>query len=350
MRVYVGMDVHRKRSQVALVDEHGSQLLNRNLSNHSAELTSILGRLAPGTPVAFEAAYGWGWLAELLHELELEPHLVHPSRCKAIASARLKDDRVDARTLAQLLRAELLPEAWIAPQAIRDQRAMLRHRAALVRMATALKCRVHAILADRGVSVEEPLWGPTGRVVLAELALPAVQRAIVTDCLALIDAISPLVARLERDLLTRTRPDPRVQALQALPGIGPITAMTWWPRSATSVASRPPASCAPGPGSPRRCVTPTARSATATSPRWARPGSGSSSRRPPSEPRPVRRLLPSMPRPPPAGASTSPPWRSLASFLVAASMCSPSWRPLPEKVKLPGALAPSHVPERRPKD
>jgi transposase len=226
MRVYVGMDVHRKRSQVALVDEHGSQLLNRNLPNDSAELTSILGRLEPGTPVAFEAAYGWGWLAELLHALELEPHLVHPSRCKAIASARLKDDRVDARTLAQLLRAELLPEAWIAPQAVRDQRGLLRHRAALVQMATALKCRVHAILADRGVSVEEPLWGPTGRIVLAELALPAAQRAIVTDCLALIDAISPLVARLERDLLTRTRPDPRVQALQALPGIGPITAMT----------------------------------------------------------------------------------------------------------------------------
>ena len=163
-------------------------------------------------------------LAELLEELE--PHLVHPSRCKAIASARLKDDRVDARTLAQLLRAELLPEAWIAPQAVRDQRGLLRHRAALVRVATALKCRVHAVLADRGVSVQESLWGPAGRAFLAELALPAVQRAIVTDCLALIDAISPLVARLERDLVARARPDPRVQALQALPGIGPITAMT----------------------------------------------------------------------------------------------------------------------------
>jgi transposase len=163
MRVYVGMDVHRKRSQVALLDEHGGQLLNRNLANGSAELVAVLGRLEPGTPVAFEAAYGWGWLAALLEELELEPHLVHPSRCKAIASARLKDDKVDARTLAQLLRAELLPEAWIAPQAVRDQRALLRHRAALVRMATALKCRVHAILADRGVGVEESLWGSAGR-------------------------------------------------------------------------------------------------------------------------------------------------------------------------------------------
>jgi transposase len=162
MNVYVGMDVHRKRSQVALVDEHGVQLANRNLANDSAELVAILGRLEPGTPVAFETAYGWGWLAELLHELSLEPHLVHPSRCKAIAAVRLKDDRVDARTLAQLLRAELLPEAWIAPQAVPDQRALLRHRAALVRVATALKCRVHAILADRGVRVEEPLWVPPG--------------------------------------------------------------------------------------------------------------------------------------------------------------------------------------------
>jgi len=161
----------RMRPQVALVDEHGVQLANRNLPNDSAELVAILGRLAPGTPVAFEAAYGWGWLAELLDELSLEPHLVHPSRCKAIAAARLKDDRVDARTLAQLLRAELLPEAWIAPQAVRDQRGLLRHRAALVRVATALKCRVHAVLADRGVRVEEQLWGPGGRVFLADLAL-----------------------------------------------------------------------------------------------------------------------------------------------------------------------------------
>src|SRR5215213_11380439 len=184
MTVYVGMDVHRKRSQIAVLDAAGEEQRNRNVPNDPVKLVPILGVLPPGTPVAFEAAYGWGWLVELLEELELEPHLVHPSRCKAIAAARLKDDRVDARTLAQLLRAELLPEAWIAPQAVRDQRGLLRHRAALVRVATALKCRVHAILADRGVRVEEPLWGPAGRVLLAELALPAVQRAIVTDCLA----------------------------------------------------------------------------------------------------------------------------------------------------------------------
>ena len=46
---------------------------------------------------------------------------MHPLRCKAIASARLKN-KVDAATLAQLLRADLLPEAWIAPAEVRRAR------------------------------------------------------------------------------------------------------------------------------------------------------------------------------------------------------------------------------------
>jgi transposase len=91
MSIYVGMDVHRKRSQVAIVDDAGEEQRNRNVANDPAKLVPILGALEPGTPVAFEAAYGWGWLVELLEELGLEPHLVHPSRCKAIAAARLQE-------------------------------------------------------------------------------------------------------------------------------------------------------------------------------------------------------------------------------------------------------------------
>jgi transposase len=61
--------------------------------------------------VALEATSGWGWLAELLEEEQVELHLAHPVRAKAIAAARVKTDAVDARTLAQLLRTDLLPEA-----------------------------------------------------------------------------------------------------------------------------------------------------------------------------------------------------------------------------------------------
>lgn len=223
--VYVGMDVHRKRTQVAILDDRGEQLVNRNVANGSAELTEILASVGDGTPAAFEAGYGWGWVVELCEELGLEPHLAHPSRCKAIVSARLKNDKVDARTLAHLLRADLLTEAWIAPVEVRDLRALLRHRARLVRQTTSLKTRIHAVLADRGVKVDESLWSKAGRARLRALELPPVQRAIVDDCLALIDAIDVPYRRLRSEIRRLATPDRRVEAL-----------MKW----ITSTSSRPP--------------------------------------------------------------------------------------------------------------
>jgi hypothetical protein len=111
MSVYVGIDVHRKRSQVAVVTEDGTVQLSKNVVNGSEPMLRLIGDLPPGTPVASGAAFGWGWLAALLEDYGFEAHLVHPLRCKAIASARLKNDKVDAAILAQLLRADLLPEA-----------------------------------------------------------------------------------------------------------------------------------------------------------------------------------------------------------------------------------------------
>ena len=93
MSVYVGIDVHRKRSQVAVVTGDGKVQVNRNVVNGVEPVLKLIGGLPAGTPVAFEAAYGWGWLVELLEDHGSEPHLVHPLRCKAIASARLKNDK-----------------------------------------------------------------------------------------------------------------------------------------------------------------------------------------------------------------------------------------------------------------
>ena len=74
----------------------------------------------PGTRVVFEAAYEWSWSAELLKNRDLEVQMAHPRVCKAIAHARLKNDRVDARTLAHLFRTDLLQEAWIAPRPVKE--------------------------------------------------------------------------------------------------------------------------------------------------------------------------------------------------------------------------------------
>ena len=225
MSVYVGIDVHRKRSQVAVVTGDGKVQVNRNVVNGAEPVLKLIGGLPAGTPVAFEAAYGWGWLVELLEDYGFDPHLVHPLRCKAIASARLKNDKVDAAILAQLLRADLLPEAWIAPPQVRQLRALLRHRASLVRLGTQLRNRIHAVVADFGYDWTGSYWTGPGRGWLAELDLPAVSREIVTDCLTFIDALAPAVDRIDGELRQHAKADPRVKVLTALPGVGQFTAL-----------------------------------------------------------------------------------------------------------------------------
>ncbi len=149
---------------------------------------------------------------------------MHPTWCKAIASARLKNDKVDAATLAQLLRADMLPEAWIAPPPVRQLRALLRHRVQLVRLRTLLRNRIHA-LADHGQDRPAGAWSGPGRQWLAGLELPAVSRAVIDDCLALIDAFAPTIDRLDTEVHQRALADPRVKVLTALPGVGEFTAL-----------------------------------------------------------------------------------------------------------------------------
>src|SRR6266498_4040998 len=201
MSVYVGIDVHRKRSQVAVINQDGEVLANRNVPNGVEPILKVIGGLPPGTQAAFEAAFGTTWLAGLLEDYGFAPHLVHALRCKAIASARLKNDKAGAAILAQLLRADL------------------RHRVALVRLRTLLRNRIHAIVADYGH--DRPAggyWTGPGRAWLAALELPAVSRELVEDDLGLIDALQGRIDRLDWEIRQRARSDPRVKVLTQLPG------------------------------------------------------------------------------------------------------------------------------------
>lgn len=79
MSVYAGIDVHRKRSQVAVVGSEETVALNRNVVDGKEPVLKLIGGLPAGTPVAVEAAFGWGWLADLLENYGFEAHLVQPS-------------------------------------------------------------------------------------------------------------------------------------------------------------------------------------------------------------------------------------------------------------------------------
>ena len=139
---------------------------------------------------------------------------------------RLKNDKVDARTLAHLLRTDLLPEAWIAPAEVRELRVLLRHRAGLVGMRTSLKVRVRAVLGERGISAPAELWSRPGRGWLAAVELSATHRLMVDNLCRLLDGVDAVLSDVESEIRRRAKPDERVEALMGIPGVGLITAMT----------------------------------------------------------------------------------------------------------------------------
>ena len=222
----VGIDLHRNRSHVAVIDEHGELILSKRIVNGRETFLDLLGGLDGESRIAVEATYGWEWLAELLEDAGYDMHLAHPLRTRAIAAARVKTDAVDARTLAHLLRADLLPEAYVAPRDLRDLRELLRHRIGLTAMRSALKNRVHAILAKHGITREHSdLFGKGGRQFLAALELREAPRARLDSLIALICDFDREIDATTKEIDLRAKADDRVDVLCQIRGVGPYTAM-----------------------------------------------------------------------------------------------------------------------------
>ena len=133
----------------------------------------------------------------------------------------MKTDAVDARTLAHLLRADLLPEAYVAPRELRDQRDLLRQRVVLTHMRTALKNRVHALIARQGIQrAHADLFGAGGLRFLDDLPLRPDPRARLETLLRLIADFDREIDALAHEIDRRAKHDPRVDVLRQIYGIG----------------------------------------------------------------------------------------------------------------------------------
>ena len=166
--VHVGLDMHKRFSEVAVLDGAGT-VLDRCTLHHDdpARLAEYFRGFGRDGTVTVEATRSWYWLVDLLESEGLTVKLAHPARVRLIADARVKTDRIDAWVLAHLERLGFLPEAYIPPQEVRDRRELLRYRLGLVSLSTILKNRVHAMLAKLGINPKQTdLFGKSGRAFL----------------------------------------------------------------------------------------------------------------------------------------------------------------------------------------
>jgi len=224
--IYMGVDLHLRFCVVTVLDASGRVLQQTRVANDAASWSHYLERWSEPVAMAAEACTFATAFAERVRPRVARLVLAHPQRVKAIASAKLKNDRVDSATLAHLLRADLLPESWISDPATGELREQVRLRASLVTQRTRWKNRVHALLHRYGQRApDSDLFGRAGRSWLEAIELPAGARQQVDTHLRMIDAVNGELQSLDATLGAVAEADADVHGLMTIPGIGPFSAL-----------------------------------------------------------------------------------------------------------------------------
>ena len=233
MAIIGGLDVHRSQITCDWVDTCSGQGQRGRLAPaHREHLRAWLGQFA-GQPAALavEGCTGWRYVVEELQRAGIEVHLAEPADTSALRGPkrRAKTDQLDARHLRQLLASGRLPESWIPPAHVLEVRTQVRLYKALLDEHTAWLQRVHATLFHHGVPAQRNLLAPDRRARLEQTSgLSVAARQLVTVALGTLDHLDGELERLRAELAGFARRQVGCRALDALYGIGPLTAVAIW--------------------------------------------------------------------------------------------------------------------------
>jgi transposase len=224
---WLGLDVHQGVCQVA-IREAGKTRSAGRVKTDRAELELFARSLDRSDQVVLEASGPALEIARIVEPHVARVAVANPSELRAIAHARVKSDRFDARTLAELGDAGVLEAVWVPPAEIAALRRRVARRAALVRQRTRAKNEVHAVLARclLGRSPVADLFGRSGRAWLSRQALPAEERETVDGCLRQLDFLDAEIRAIDRRLAGWALSSPEARRLMTIPGVGVGTAVT----------------------------------------------------------------------------------------------------------------------------
>ena len=224
----IALDVHRDFCEVAIKDGGEVRSAGR-VKTSRAELELFAQSLAPTDQVALEATGPALQIKRLI-----EPHvgrvvIANTRKLRAIAEAKVKTDKVDARTLCELLAAGFLPEVFDPDEETRALRRRLARRAALVRQRTRAKNELHAAL-HRNLKGRPPVsdvFGSAAAPGFGALELPADERETLAGCLRQVDFLDREVSGVERGLARSALGSDQIRRLISVPGVNLVSAATF---------------------------------------------------------------------------------------------------------------------------
>lgn len=225
------LDIHKRFSMATPMNRDG-EVLEKVRVEHGDQVAmrAQLVELAQGADVVMEATFNWPWIADLVQEVGLRPHLADPRKTGRMRKHSPKSDRKDAIFLGKLwLGGAIFPEVYLAPPPVRSMRALCRQRLLLVRMRTAQKNNIHGQLHRLGIDVSgrvSDIFSPKGRTVLEALELQEHERSLLEHKLTVVDVFMAFTSDLQEEILQELEQDPRSEILMSIPGIGQILAYT----------------------------------------------------------------------------------------------------------------------------
>ncbi|MBU6321222.1 IS110 family transposase [Patescibacteria group bacterium] len=223
--VFIGMDLHQRTSTLVVKDRDGTVLDKRKIETTPEAVRSYAEEWI-GASLAVEPVSQWYFYADLLESLGIDVHIAHPRRVKAIASARIKTDMIDAGVLCDLLRGNLLPEAYHAPKEVRAWKELARFHTSLVRLRVQAKNKVHSILWKNALAAPCDLWTKGGERWLASLALPEPFGRHLAEYRALIGELDGRIKEAARAVEAAVGENEGARLLTTIPGISYLSALT----------------------------------------------------------------------------------------------------------------------------
>ena len=179
--LYAGLDIHKAFCQAIVMTESG-EIVKEGKINTSRRAIQAFFVSTERIKVAIESTGIWDPIYDWLENLGHEVYLAHPLKTKAIAYARVKTDKVDAKTLADLLRANLLPQSYVPEKWIRELKSICRERKNMVCERTRWKNRVSAELAKYRIKCPlSNLYTKSGREWLLSLGIAKINRMVALD-------------------------------------------------------------------------------------------------------------------------------------------------------------------------
>jgi transposase len=226
-KLFVGMDLHKRTSTFCVQNKEGNILRREKVLTDRSQVTSFVRSLDGQVSIVLEPVSQWYVYADLLEELGCEVHLAHPMKVKAIASARVKTDAIDAKVLAELLRGNLLPEAYFSSKEVRSWKEIIRFRASLINLRAQVKNKVHAILHKQGLIHNfTDLFGVSGTAWLKSLTLPEPFAFNLLEYLSVIEELNKKIDEAEKRVKETVVSNPEAELLVSIPGISFVSALT----------------------------------------------------------------------------------------------------------------------------